>query len=95
MSHENPPNFLFSAGTDSSNSAYDITDVSAKDLLDVVIKMGLATTENGLQTEGVKKLVHAGSEVKFDIIIVEAFFQEAFLMFAHKFKCPVVAVSKY
>ncbi|XP_026479419.1 UDP-glucuronosyltransferase 2B4-like [Ctenocephalides felis] len=80
-------------GTDSSNSAYDITDVSAKDLLDVVIKMGLATTENGLQTEGVKKLVHAGSEVKFDIIIVEAFFQEAFLMFAHKFKCPVVAVT--
>uniref|UniRef100_A0A6M2DZS4 UDP-glucuronosyltransferase n=1 Tax=Xenopsylla cheopis TaxID=163159 RepID=A0A6M2DZS4_XENCH len=80
-------------GADAQTSAYDITGVSTAALLDVVIKMGLATTENAFQTKEVQELVHAGPEVKFDLIITEAFFHDAFLLFAHKFKCPVIAVT--
>lgn len=30
---------------------------------------------------------------KYDLIFLELFFQEAFLMFAHKYKAPIVAIS--
>jgi glucuronosyltransferase len=47
-----------------------------------------------LQEENVQKLIHS-TDLHYDLIIIEAFFEECFLGFAHKFKAPVIQVCTY
>ncbi|XP_046750933.1 UDP-glycosyltransferase UGT5-like [Diprion similis] len=55
--------------------------------------MGTMTTEMALNTTEAQALIK--SEEKFDIIILEQFFNEAFLAYVHKFKCPLVLISAF
>ncbi|XP_046628500.1 UDP-glycosyltransferase UGT5-like [Neodiprion virginianus] len=55
--------------------------------------MGTVTTEMALNTTGAQALIK--SEEKFDIIVMEQFFNEAFLAYVHKFKCPFVLISAF
>ncbi|XP_012265947.2 UDP-glycosyltransferase UGT5-like [Athalia rosae] len=55
--------------------------------------MGIFTTEMALNTTEVRDLIR--SEEKYDLIVMEEFLNEAFFVFAHKFKCPVVLVSTF
>lgn len=42
----------------------------------------------------VKKLIESESDdVQYDVVISEQFYQEAWLMFAHKFNAPIVTIS--
>lgn len=50
-------------------------------------------TEHALKSKSVKDFILKDS-TKFDLIISEQFFQEAVLMFAHKYKAPIVTISK-
>jgi glucuronosyltransferase len=54
--------------------------------------MGLSITDKLLQDAAVQEYIYL-QDISFDVIIVEAFFNEAFLGFAHKFKAPVIQVS--
>uniref|UniRef100_A0A034VV73 UDP-glucuronosyltransferase n=1 Tax=Bactrocera dorsalis TaxID=27457 RepID=A0A034VV73_BACDO len=54
--------------------------------------VGLLTSEYALNDPKVKALI-ASKDQHFDLIILEQFFHESFLMFAHKFKCPVVTLG--
>lgn len=54
-------------------------------------RIGLPTTEHALKDPKVEKFIK--HEDTFDLIISEQFFQEAFLMFAHKFECPIVTIG--
>lgn len=56
----------------------------------------LARFRNSLVYESkvFKKFVKQNG-LNFDIIIAEEFYQESFLMFAHKYKAPIVALCKY
>lgn len=46
-----------------------------------------------MQSESVQKLIHS-TNLHFDVIINEEFFADSFLMFAHKFKSPIVTICK-
>ncbi|XP_055851746.1 UDP-glucosyltransferase 2 [Episyrphus balteatus] len=53
--------------------------------------IGVRTSEHALNDVNVKKLIQ--SQQKFDLIILEQFFHESFLMFAHKFNAPIVTIG--
>jgi glucuronosyltransferase len=56
--------------------------------------MGLGSTEHALKSKAVKDFIK-NDKTKFDLILAEQFFQEAMLMFAHKYKAPIVTISKF
>ncbi|XP_069697453.1 UDP-glycosyltransferase UGT5-like [Periplaneta americana] len=47
-----------------------------------------------LQEKDVQQLIHS-SNLHFDLVVIEAFYNECFLGFAHKFNAPVVQVCPY
>jgi glucuronosyltransferase len=55
--------------------------------------MGLSSTEHALKSQNVKNFIE-NDNTKFDVIFAEQFFQEAMLIFAHKYQAPVVTLSK-
>lgn len=54
--------------------------------------MGLGSTEHALNSTNVQNLIK-NDKTKFDLIFAEQFFQESMLMFAHKYKVPIVTLS--
>ncbi|XP_017482511.1 PREDICTED: UDP-glucuronosyltransferase 2B4-like isoform X2 [Rhagoletis zephyria] len=60
--------------------------------LNVYWHVGLLSSEHALAQPAVKALI-ASKHLTFDLIVLEQFFHESFLMFAHKFKCPVVTLG--
>ncbi|XP_073825818.1 UDP-glycosyltransferase family 301 member D1 [Musca autumnalis] len=54
--------------------------------------VGEWTSEHALNDPKVKALI-ASKDKKFDLVILEQFFHESFLMFGYKFKCPVVTIG--
>lgn len=69
---------------------HDMSFWSTKEMLRII---GVATTEYALQHPNVQQLLH-GENRHYDLILVEQFFQDAFLMFAQKFKAPIVSICK-
>jgi glucuronosyltransferase len=55
---------------------------------------GSLICEKYLQDPGLQDLIHSKYE-HFDLVIIEAFFNECFLGFAHKFSAPVVQVCSF
>lgn len=56
--------------------------------------VGQLTSEYALNDPKVKSLI-ASKDKKFDLFILEQFFHESFLMFAHKFQTPIVTIGKF
>ncbi|XP_053958144.1 UDP-glucosyltransferase 2-like [Anastrepha ludens] len=54
--------------------------------------VGLLSSEHAFNDPKVKSLI-ASKDLEFDLIVLEQFYHESFLMFAHKFKCPVVTLG--
>lgn len=50
--------------------------------------------ENLLQNSAIQRLIHF-TDQQFDLIIMETFFLDCFLGFAHKFKVPVVQICSF
>lgn len=46
------------------------------------------------ENPNVQKFIHS-TGLHFDLIINEEFFGDSFLMFAHKFKAPIVTICKF
>lgn len=46
------------------------------------------------QSANVQQFIHR-TDLHFDVVINEEFFGDSFLMFAHKFKAPIVTMCKY
>lgn len=42
----------------------------------------------------VQKLIHS-TDQHFDVVINEEFFADSWLMFAHKFKAPIITICEY
>lgn len=64
------------------------------EMLNSYYDMGLASTEHALKTESVRNFIK-NDKSKFDLILAEQFFQESMLMFAHKYKAPIVTFSEW
>ena len=56
--------------------------------------LGEALCHYVLQEENVQKLIHS-TDLHFDLVVVEAFSNECFLGFAHKFKAPLIQLCTY
>lgn len=54
--------------------------------------IGLMTTEHAFKDPKVKKLIESKDD-HYDLVIIEQFFHEAFLMFGKRFNCPVVTIG--
>ncbi|XP_049301320.1 uncharacterized protein LOC125774984 [Anopheles funestus] len=54
-------------------------------------RVGLSTTQYALEDENVQQFIEQ-DDTDFDVIISEQFYQEAFLMFAHKYRAPIVTL---
>lgn len=76
-------------------SLYDLTEISIHQMLmDFLFSLGLETAEYGFTRENVKEFI-LKDESHFDLILAEQFYQEAYLMFAHKYKAPIVTVGTF
>ncbi|XP_063701015.1 UDP-glycosyltransferase UGT5-like [Culicoides brevitarsis] len=76
----------------SPDSVFDGHFVSPFVSVLMLYELGIDNSEWGLQNEKVQKLINSKS-LKFDLVISEQFFQETWLMFAHKFNAPLVTIS--
>lgn len=47
-----------------------------------------------LENANVQKFIHS-TGLKFDVIVMEEFFMDSFLMFGHKFKAPIVTICPF
>uniref|UniRef100_U5EXU4 Putative udp-glucuronosyltransferase n=1 Tax=Corethrella appendiculata TaxID=1370023 RepID=U5EXU4_9DIPT len=54
--------------------------------------VGLATTQYALENPNVQQFIER-EDLDFDLVISEQFFQESFLMFAHKYRAPIVTIG--
>lgn len=52
------------------------------------------TNEYNLKSDTVQKLIHS-KDLHFDVIVMEDFFSESYLAFAHKFNAPVVKICEF
>ncbi|XP_065082698.1 UDP-glycosyltransferase UGT5-like [Ochlerotatus camptorhynchus] len=76
-------------------SLYDLTDISIhRMLMDFLFSLGLETAQYGFTRENVQEFIRT-DESHFDLILAEQFYQEAYLMFAHKYKAPIVTVGTF
>ncbi|XP_058448415.1 UDP-glycosyltransferase UGT5-like [Malaya genurostris] len=57
-------------------------------------RLGLATSRHGLESANVQNFLKR-NDLHFDLIVSEQFFQESWLMFAHKYNAPIVTISTY
>jgi hypothetical protein len=73
---------------------FDMKFTSQLDMLFAYWNMGLSSTDHALKTKAVQDFIR-NDKSKFDLILAEQFFQEAFLMFAHKYKAPIVTISEF
>jgi len=51
--------------------------------------MGESLCDHVLQQDNIQKLIHS-KDLHFDLVVVEAFINECFLGFAHKFNAPII-----
>lgn len=55
-------------------------------------RVGLTTTQYALENANVQQFIEQ-DDTDFDLVISEQFYQEAFLMFAHKYRAPIVTIG--
>lgn len=55
--------------------------------------IGKATADKSFSSENVQRFLHDDS-LQFDLVILEEFAMDSFLMFAHKFKAPSISICK-
>ncbi|XP_069697456.1 UDP-glycosyltransferase UGT5-like [Periplaneta americana] len=68
---------------------FDLGEMSPFAIANMLFQMGVSMTDTALQSEGAVKLINS-EDHHFDLVIMEAFFNEAFLGYAHKFNASIV-----
>lgn len=54
--------------------------------------VGIQTARYAFENNNVKEFMRQ-QDLKFDLVIVEVFTHESWLMFGHRFKAPIVGIS--
>jgi glucuronosyltransferase len=60
--------------------------------IDILWFLGLETSKHAMNSRRVQELIH-DKDLKFDLVIAEQFYQESFLMFAHKYQTPLITLG--
>ncbi|PNF23046.1 UDP-glucuronosyltransferase 2B30 [Cryptotermes secundus] len=76
------------------SNLFDMKTVGAVQLAVMLWYMGEALCDHILQEEKIQKLIHS-KDLNFDLVFVEAFSNECFLGFAHKFNAPIIQTCTY
>ncbi|XP_055606533.1 UDP-glycosyltransferase UGT5-like [Uranotaenia lowii] len=77
------------------DSLYDLTEISIhRMLVDFLYSLGLETTEYAFTRPNVKQFL-LNDQTKFDLLLAEQFYQEAFLVLAYKYRVPVVTIGTF
>lgn len=63
------------------------------DMLFIYWGLGLKSTEHAFNSQALRDFIK-NDDSKFDLIFAEQWFQEAMLMFAHKYKAPIVTLCE-
>ncbi|KAH8295130.1 hypothetical protein KR018_007555, partial [Drosophila ironensis] len=79
-----------------TKSAVDMRDISRLTLMKVAQHIGLKSTDYGLAHPQVQELIHAkDKQGKFDLILVEQFYNEGALMLGHLYGTPVISIATF
>ncbi|XP_308459.5 UDP-glycosyltransferase UGT5 [Anopheles gambiae] len=77
------------------DSLYDLTDISVHQMLmDFLYPLGLQTAEYAFTRDNVMEFLR-NDKTQFDLLLAEQFYQEAYLMLAHKYKVPIVSIGTF
>eukprot|EP00099_Drosophila_melanogaster_P005248 NP_001246079.1 uncharacterized protein Dmel_CG10178, isoform B [Drosophila melanogaster] len=95
--HENLTEIIISPSFDipkhfPKENIFSMQFVSDFNNLELWWTIGLMTTEHAFKDPKVKKLIESKDD-HYDLVIIEQFFHEAFLMFGKRFNCPVVTIG--
>lgn len=52
------------------------------------------SSDFGLNNSNVQKVIHS-TDLHFDLVLLEDFYHESWLMFAYKFNAPVITICKF
>lgn len=73
---------------------FNMQDMSLPTTKQMLTIIGISTTEYALKQPEIQQLIHSDDDRQYDLILTEQFYQEAFLMLAHKFQAPIVSVCE-
>ena len=73
---------------------FDLQSLGHSDFAYMIWLMGESLCHYVLHQDSIQKLIHS-TDLHFDVVIVEAFINECFLGFAHKFQAPIIQVCTY
>lgn len=74
---------------------FEMKDAGLVKQSEILTVVGSATVEHLLRHPNVQHLLHNSTDLAFDLVLVEEFYQEALLMFGHQFGAPVVSVASF
>lgn len=75
------------------NTSISKADSSAFTGIHLLYTLTRIWNDYNLANANVQKFIHS-TDLEFDVIINEEFFNDSFLMFAYKFKAPFVTICK-
>nr|XP_017035577.1 UDP-glycosyltransferase UGT5 [Drosophila kikkawai] len=79
-----------------TSSALDMVDVPKWTAMKLAQHIGLKSTDFALAQPEIQKLIHAKDKVgKYDLLLVEQFYNEGALMLGHLYQVPVISIATF
>uniref|UniRef100_A0A182NI27 UDP-glucuronosyltransferase n=1 Tax=Anopheles dirus TaxID=7168 RepID=A0A182NI27_9DIPT len=89
------PIYDFWAKSVKVDSLFDLTEISIHQMLmGFLYPMGIQTAEYAFTRDNVMDFLRNDNS-QFDLLLAEQFYQEAYLMLAHKYKIPIVSIGTF
>uniref|UniRef100_A0A182R101 UDP-glucuronosyltransferase n=1 Tax=Anopheles farauti TaxID=69004 RepID=A0A182R101_9DIPT len=89
------PVYDFWAKSVKVDSLYDLTEISTHQMLmDFLYPLGLETAAYAFTRANVMEFLR-NDDSRFDLLLAEQFYQEAYLMLAYKYKIPIVSIGTF
>lgn len=86
--------FIITPFTGVSQNVFEMKNLGLFKMISFMWLSNQRSCDLMLQEEEIQKLIHARN-LHFDVLIVEAFFNECFLGFVHKFKAPLIQICTF
>jgi glucuronosyltransferase len=86
--------YFFIAESKSLFSRAQVGILGMFELMNELLNLYPVVCDLQLQEEDVQELIHS-TDLHFDLIIIEAFLNECFLGFVHKFKAPLIRICAF
>lgn len=61
--------------------------------IQIPLGLGIRSSNHSLSTKNVQKLINQKNQ-HFDLVIMEEFYHDCFLMFGYLFKAPVITIGR-